>query len=94
MKTNYLVKFGDKLRLLKSKEIDQLSINEIVSLVFATADEQRKQLILDARQGTTKQYYKHEVVDSLEKSLKKFEEIVPEIRRHVNRLTFGEVDLN
>jgi hypothetical protein len=94
MANTYLVKLGDKLRVLPSKDFDEMNHSEVMMLALASFDEQKKQLLEDAVKGKSKVYYGRNVVDALEKSISKFEEKIPNIRECLIRLAYGKIELN
>ena len=93
MVEKFLLKVGPAYRMVTSKIINQMPIQEAITLVVSCVEEQRRQLLNDAIRGD-KFYYGKKIVDSLDKSIKKFEERFPQIKDTVKELVFGRTILN
>lgn len=86
--TAYLLKRGDKFYMVPANIVDTFSIEEAFRLAIVAHAEQRKQLLEDALRGD--HYINNiKVVDGLEASLKKLDEIFPALRDQVNRVHGG-----
>lgn len=72
--------------MLPSKELEKLSASQAVLLGIACRTEQRLQLLKDAKSGD-KYYYGRKVVDELEVSLDKLEQLYPSIRECIYNLS-------
>lgn len=82
----YILKIENKLRVITSKKIDNMNFNELLLLAMAAANEQQKQLLLDARSGKSKLFHGKNVVEALELSLNKITEKIPDLRDQLNLL--------
>lgn len=82
----YILKIENKLRVITSKKIDNMNFNELLLLAMAAANEQQKQLLLDARSGKSKFFHGKNVVEALELSLNKITEKIPDLRDQLNLL--------
>lgn len=86
MKSKFLVKLGSKLKMIPSKQMDHLSITEAMAIGLACREAQQQQLLKDAIDGD-KYYYGHKVVDELELSLDRLEQIYPSINDCIQNLS-------
>lgn len=93
MAAKYLLKIGTQLRIVPSKKLTCLSFHEAMAIVLASSEEQKRQLVQDALNGD-RYYYGHKVVDSLELTLNKLEEMFPSIRQQIKMLTTGINSVN
>lgn len=93
-KKKYLVKYGDKLRMLEASKFLNMSEKELMIIGIATFSELKNQLMRDAMSDKDKSFYGHKVVEALEISISKIEEKIPNIRKHANIMVFGKDVLN
>lgn len=91
--TKYLFKIGSRLKVVPSKEIDNLSPNEIIAIAISSTEEQQKRLIASISHGD-QYFYGRNIVDDLERSLSKLEEKFPNIRKHIRKLVGKQVPMN
>lgn len=94
MINKYLIKIGNQLRIIPSKKMDTFSVNDAIAVGIESLAEQKQQLLKDALEGTEKHFYGRKVVESLELSISKLEEIFPNIRQQIKHLTNGNVSVN
>jgi hypothetical protein len=86
--TAYLLKRGDKFYMVPANVVDTLTIEEAFRLALIAHAEQRRQLLEDALKGD--HYINNiKVVDGLEASLKKLDEMFPALRDQVSRIHGG-----
>ncbi len=71
----YLVAIGDKLRVITEKKISNLTMIEVIMLTFSCTAEQQKQLIRDSINKQPKQFYGRNVVEGLEHSLSRLNQL-------------------
>lgn len=93
-KKKYLVKFGEKLRMLEASKFLNMSEKELMIIGIATFSELKNQLMRDALSDKDKCFYGHKVVEALEISISKIEEKIPNIRKHASIMVFGKDVLN
>jgi hypothetical protein len=78
----FLLKKDDKLYIFPNEIMNALTIDEAFTLGMSAHIEQRRQLLQDATQGD--HYIESiKVVDGLESSLKRLEELFPKIRKQI-----------
>lgn len=86
--TSYLLKRGDKFYMVPANVVDTFTIEEAFRLAMVAHIEQRKQLLEDALKGD--HYINNvKVVDGLEASLKKLNEIFPALIEQIHRIHGG-----
>ena len=86
--TAYLLKRGDKFYMVPADVVDTLTIEEAFRLALIAHAEQRRQLLEDAVKGD--HYINNiKVVDGLEVSLRKLDEMFPALREQVSSLHNG-----
>lgn len=84
----YLLKKGDKFYMIPSAIIDSLTVDEAFKLGMSAHLEQRRQLLEDAKKGD--HYIESiKVVDGLEVSLIRLEELFPQIRKRITEFDKG-----
>ena len=77
MKMRFLIKSGDRLKLITSHELEQMDASQALVLALACRAELTQQLLKDSAKDSHKKYYGYSVVKELESSLSKIEQLYP-----------------
>lgn len=75
MSEKYLIKVGDKLRVVTEERVNYLTLLEVMMLTMACSAELRKQLVQDCISKEEKLFYGRKVVEGLEKTLSKLNQM-------------------
>lgn len=87
---SFLLKRDDRFYMVPSSVIATLSADEAFRLGITAVMEQRKQLLADALEGD--HYINNvKVVDGLEASLQKLDELFPSLRAHIDNIDLTQI---
>lgn len=84
-KDQYLLKRDNEFFIIQRAALESLPVSEIFKLGVTASHEQRAQLLKDAQKEDS-YVFNIKIVDGLEESLRKMEEMFPSIKTHIRMM--------